>query len=202
MENIILTSSGFSNPRIMDRVKGYFDGDTHKKKVAIVTTASEDKERNEFAVLAKFQFKEAGFGETAFFDIEKQDPEDLREFDVIYVNGGNTYYLLRWTKKSGFDYVLGKFVGNGGLYIGVSAGSIIAGPSIKVLDYTKGDPNGIGLTDLSAMGFISKAIVPHYEMHDEKAVVAYEKESGVEVVRLRDGIALVGAAGGKFELIN
>jgi dipeptidase E len=186
----------------MDRVREYFGGDTHKKKAAIITTASEDKERNEFAVLARFQFKEAGFGETAFFDIEKQDPEELRDFDVIYVNGGNTYYLLYWTKKSGFDFVLRKFVTNGGLYVGVSAGSIIAGPSIEVLDYTKGDPNDINFTDLSGMGFISQAIIPHYEMHDEKAITAYEKKSGVEVVRLRDGIALLGAAGGGFELIR
>lgn len=202
MNNIILTSSGFSNPAIMNRVEEFFGGDLGGKKVAIVTTASEDKEKNEFAVLAYSQLSEMGFGSVIFFDIERQNPQELIDFDVIYVNGGNTYYLLYWTKKSGFDGVVKEFLRGGGLYIGVSAGSLIAGISIEVLNYTKGDPNSIELKDFSAMKFIQKAIKPHYMQESEEAISEYEKASGVEVVRLADGMALIGEDGGEFYLMK
>lgn len=202
MKNIFLTSSGFSNPAIMDRVEEFFGGNLGDKKVAILTTASEDKEKNEFAVLAFSQLKGMGFGDVIFFDLEKQDPQELLDFEVVYVNGGNTYYLLHWTKKSGFDIVIKEFLQKGGLYIGVSAGSIIAGPSIEVLNYTKGDPNTIGLKDFSAMKLIQKAIEPHYTQEGEEAILAYEKASGIEAVRLADGMALVGEMGEEFDLIK
>lgn len=160
------------------------------------------KEKNEFAVLAFSQLKGMGFGDVIFFDLEKQDPQELLDFEVVYVNGGNTYYLLHWTKKSGFDIVIKEFLQKGGLYIGVSAGSIIAGPSIEVLNYTKGDPNTIGLKDFSAMKLIQKAIEPHYTQEGEEAILAYEKASGIEAVRLADGMALVGEMGEEFDLIK
>jgi len=202
MNNIILTSSGFSNPGIAKKIDDFFSGDLRDRKVAIITTASEDKEKNEFAVLALSQLREMGFGDVIFFDIEKQDPQELLDYDVVYVNGGNTYYLLYWTKKSGFDIVVKKLLQKGGLYIGVSAGSIIAGPSIEVVNYTKGDPNEIGLTDFFAMNLVQKAIKPHYANESEDTVLAYEKASGVEVVRLADGMALVGEVGERFDLIK
>jgi len=202
MNNIILTSSGFSNPEIMKKVEEYFDEKLSDKKVAIITTASEDKEKNEFAILAYSQFREMGLENVIFFDIEKQNPRELSDFDIIYVNGGNTYYLLDWTRKSGFDSVVKEFLQKGGLYIGVSAGSIIAGPSIEILNYTKGDPNLIGLTDLSAMGLTSSVIEPHYTRESEGAVLEYEKESGEEVIRLTDGMAWAGSFGGEFYLIK
>jgi len=202
MKNIFLTSSGFSNPAIMDWVEEFFGGDLGDKKAAIITTASEDKEKNAFAVLAFSQFKEMGFGDVTFFDLEKQDPQELLDFEVVYVNGGNTYYLLHWTKKSGFDIVIKEFLQKGGLYVGVSAGSLIAGVSIEILNYTKGDPNTIGLKDFSAMKLTQKAIEPHYTQEGEEAILAYEKASGIEVVRLADGMALIGGVGGGFDLMK
>ena len=202
MNNIILTSSGFSNPAIMNRVEEFFGGDLSGKKVAIITTASEDKEKNEFAVLAYSQLNRMGFGDVIFFGIEKQNPQELMAFDIIYVNGGNTYYLLYWTKKNGFDRVAKEFLRGGGLYIGVSAGSLIAGVSIEVLNYTKGDPNWIGLKDFSAMELTQRAIEPHYTQESEEAILKYQKASGVEVVRLADGMALVGEDGGEFHLMK
>lgn len=202
MNNIVLTSSGFSNPKFMEIVKKYFKGDLDDKKVSIITTASEDKEKNEFAVSAFSQLKEMGFVNVIFFDIEKQNPNELLDSDVIYVNGGNTYNLLYWTRQSGFDIVVKEFLQKGGFYIGVSAGSIIAGPSIELLNYTKGDTNEVGLTDFSAIGLTDKAIVPHYSIIREMAVAQYEQTSGIEVVRLKDGAAWVGKSGENWTILK
>lgn len=196
MKNIILTSTGFENPEIMEVVKDFWRNDVADKKVAIITTASEEKEENEFAVLARSQFFEMGFESVIFFDIEIQSPEELAGFDVIYVNGGNTYFLLHWAKKSGFDKLIVDFVGRGGLYVGVSAGSLIAGNSIEVLDYVGGDENLIGLRDLSGVGLLEYTIRPHYDKEKmEQAILEYEKNSDVEVMRFADGEAVITGVG-------
>jgi dipeptidase E len=203
MKNIILTSTGFENPEIMEVVKDFWRNDVADRKVAIITTASEKKEENEFAVLARLQFFEMGFKNVIFFDIEKQGSGELVEFDIIYVNGGNTYFLLYWAKKSGFDRMIVNFVERGGLYVGVSAGSLIVGPSIDVINYTGGDENLVGLKDFSGIGFINKAVVPHYNKEaDESAILRYENNSGVEVVRLADGEAIVVGLGEKSYFIK
>src|SRR5690349_12841403 len=55
----------------------------------------------------------------------------LAGFDVLYVQGGNTFYLLDRMRRSGADGIIHKLVAaHGMVYCGVSAGSIIAGPDI------------------------------------------------------------------------
>lgn len=205
MNNIILTSTGFSNPKILKEAKKFFGFDISalsEKKAVIITTASADKEKNEFALLAYSQLSDMGFGEVAFFDFEKGYARELLDFDLIYMNGGNTYYLLDWIKRSNFDEIVKEFLQKGGLYIGVSAGSIVAGPSIEVLNFTGGDENAAGLTDFSGLGLIDKAIAPHYIKEEEAAIEKYEEASGVEVIRLADGMAAIGTAGGDFYILD
>jgi len=56
----------------------------------------------------------------------------IDEYDVIYMCGGNTIYLLQQLQKTGsYDLIIEK-VRAGKPYIGTSAGSIVAGPKIPV----------------------------------------------------------------------
>ncbi len=54
-----------------------------------------------------------------------------------------------------------KAVEKGILYVGISAGSVIASSSIAHISFL--DENDIGLADFSALGFVCEKIVPHYE---------------------------------------
>ncbi len=51
-------------------------------------------------------------------------------FDVIYFTGGDTGHLLRRIKNTGFDAIIKKMVYANKVYVGASAGSIIATPNI------------------------------------------------------------------------
>jgi peptidase E len=73
--------------------------------------------------------------------------DQLSDADVIYVDGGNTFYLQRHMIETGFwDAALPAMEG-GCLYIGASAGGIVAGKSIGTA-YWKGwdDPRAAGET--------------------------------------------------------
>jgi peptidase E len=51
--------------------------------------------------------------------------EELSTYDTIYFCGGNTQYLLKRINDTGFNSSIKCFVENGGVYVGVSAGSIV-----------------------------------------------------------------------------
>jgi len=59
--------------------------------------------------------------------------------DVLYVDGGNTFYLQRYLLQTGFWDTLEttQFFARGGLYVGASAGAIVAGRSVSTA-YWKG----------------------------------------------------------------
>ena len=50
---------------------------------------------------------------------------NINEFDVMYMMGGNTFYLLNIIRKTGFDKNIKEFINSGKIYVGSSAGSEI-----------------------------------------------------------------------------
>jgi len=116
-------------------------------------------------------------------DLDGKNEEDLRNLlkniDVVYVQGGNTFYLIDAIRKSGFEKALREFLNNGGRYIGVSAGTLVAGRSIKFAEGA--DLNEINMTDYSGMGLVDLIIDVHCESGSNKD----------EVVKLTDNQAIL-----------
>lgn len=51
--------------------------------------------------------------------------EELQRYDVVYLCGGNTHYLLKRINDTKFNKSLTEYINGNGLVIGVSAGSLI-----------------------------------------------------------------------------
>lgn len=51
--------------------------------------------------------------------------EELKQYDIVYLCGGRTKYLLERMNDTGFSHVLMQYIADGGMVIGVSAGSLI-----------------------------------------------------------------------------
>jgi dipeptidase E len=87
---------------------------------------------------------------------------ELDNFDVIFVSGGNTFYLLQQAQKSGFIEVIKDLVNQDKTYIGSSAGSCIAGPNIEA---TRAIDNALLATELrGTTGFkmVNFVVFPHW----------------------------------------
>ena len=87
--------------------------------------------------------------------------EKLMKDDMIFVGGGNTFFLLQELKRSGADQIIAQEVEKGKFYIGESAGAIAACPDIgysAVMDVPDKAP---GLTDYTGMGLVDFYVVPH-----------------------------------------
>ena len=83
----------------------------------------------------------------------------IDEYDIIYMCGGNTIYLLQQLQQTGsFDLIKSKVLA-GKPYIGTSAGSIAA--CTKIPDYLE-DAEGIELDDYTGLAFCDLLFVPHW----------------------------------------
>jgi len=187
---LLLTSAGFFNPKVADMAIGVL-GNTINKKVAIVTTAAGGKETNVYSKLAKEQLDKMGFQDVDFVDLEVQGADHFSGYDVIYVCGGNTFKLLKFARETDFKSAILKVLNRGGLYIGVSAGSLIVGPSVQIANEISADRNDVGVSDFTGMGIVDKILFPHYESKYEMEIKNFELKNNVTVTRLTNNQAVM-----------
>ena len=86
----------------------------------------------------------------------------LGEVDALFVGGGNTYALLKRVREAGLLDPIRARVRAGMPYVGSSAGSNLAGPTIL----TTNDWNVVGSTAFEALGLVPFNINPHYRETD------------------------------------
>lgn len=189
MGTILLTSTGLSNQAILKSFQK-LTNENGLRSVAIVTTASEGKEENKYANLAKGQLESLGFNAT-YADFELYPAFDFSSYDAIYVCGGNTFKLLKYAGEADFGTSIKSLLERGGAYIGVSAGTIILSPTIDVANEITPDPNEIRLADLKGFNIIPFHIILHFDESQEEDVAAFEKKYGVTVERLHNSQAIL-----------
>ena len=89
----------------------------------------------------------------------REDPlATLGSVEAIFAGGGNTYALLKRLRESGLLPAIRERVLGGLPYLGSSAGSNVAGPTIL----TTNDWNVVGLDRFEALGLVPFNINPHY----------------------------------------
>lgn len=85
--------------------------------------------------------------------------------DCIFVCGGSTFFLLQELKRKGVDQLIAQHIEQGKLYMGTSAGSLLAQTDIIAdgVDDPKFGPELNG--DFSALGVIDFYLYVHYGSH-------------------------------------
>lgn len=69
-----------------------------------------------------------------WLDLKNKTIDDLKNFDAVYIGGGNTYKLLQMIYEANFDKALTEFLRRGGNIYGGSAGAIIMGKNISIVN--------------------------------------------------------------------
>jgi len=91
--------------------------------------------------------------------------KSISNADAIFVCGGSTFFLMQELKRKGIDKLISQHIEKGKLYMGTSAGSLIAQKDIVAdgVDDPKFGPHLNG--DYSALGFIDFYLYVHYGSH-------------------------------------
>ena len=163
------------------------------KRVLFVPFALHDMDK--YAAQACARFEQMGF-ELASIHKAAEPAQAVREADAIFIGGGNTFRLLKTLYDNDLVEVIRERVRAGMPYIGSSAGSNVAAPTIR----TTNDMPIVQPPSFEALGLVRFQINPHYLDADpnsthkgetrEERLVQFLEENETPVVGLREGAML------------
>ena len=187
---LLLTSSGMSGTK--EEILSVISKPADKIRVAYIITASKVESDTSYLDKDRQLMKEAGFN-VEDIDIEGKNKNQLMKIlgavDIIYVQGGNAFYLLKQMRRSGFNKIIKKLLRKGIVYIGVSAGSIVAGRTIETAGW-KRDKDKFGLLNLKGLKLIKSNIFVHYKPEDAEMIKQKSERIKKELRILTDQQAL------------
>ena len=163
LKNMILTSSLYES---IELVKKFLDKNTESKKILFIPTAANVEEYKKYMHLTQKAFEDFGY-EVENFDVsvfsEEIAKEKLSKAKIVFISGGNTFYLLQELKRKNLITYLKERIENGLLYIGESAGSVIAAPDIEYASVIDDKTVATELDDYTGLNLVDFYIVPHFE---------------------------------------
>ena len=163
LKNVILTSSLYES---IELVKKFLDKNIESKKILFIPTATNVDEYKKYIHLTQKAFEDFGY-EVENFDVsifsEEIAKEKLSQAKIVFISGGNTFYLLQELKRKNLITYLKERIENGLLYIGESAGSVIAAPDIEYASVIDDKTVATELDDYAGLNLVDFYIVPHFE---------------------------------------
>ena len=191
---LLISNSTLHERRYLDHAeKEILDFVGPRTSVLFVPYAVYD--RRAYATKAQERFREMGLSLASIHDVSNM-PRAIDEAEVIFVGGGNTFRLLKGLHDHDLLGQIRRRVATGMPYIGSSAGSIVACPTLK----TTKDMPVVQPPSFEALGLVPFQISPHYLDPDpasthmgetqEERIMQFLEENEEPVVGLREGSLL------------
>lgn len=132
MSKLMLVSAFAPVSHLLERIEPNLKG----KTVTFIPTASMKDSTGFFNRMAKWKLRALGLN-VQEIDVAVASYHDIKttiaSSSMIYVTGGNTFYLLQSLRYSSSDELIAQAVREGKTYIGESAGAVVAGPNIEYI---------------------------------------------------------------------
>ena len=151
--------------------------------------------RDKYAETAQQRFAKMGYALSSIHTAANPK-QAIAETDAVFIGGGNTFRLLKALYEFDLLGPIRERVENGMPYIGSSAGSNVAGPTIR----TTNDMPIVQPPSFDALGLVSFQLNPHYLDPDpnskhmgetrEERILQFLEENDTPVVGLREGAML------------
>ncbi len=149
-------------------------------------------DRDAYAAKTRTRFNAMGYELDSIHELLDQ-PRAVKDAAAIFIGGGNTFRLLKALYDFQILTLIREKVEDGMPYVGSSAGSNVAGPTIK----TTNDMPIVEPPSFQALNLVSFQINPHYLDPDpdskhmgetrEERILQFLEENDTPVVSLREG---------------
>jgi dipeptidase E len=194
---LYLSSYRIPTPEDLYKLLDKTPGET---KVAIIPNAKDyyaDRARK-FKIEEMRQFIQALGLQAGIVDLKEYESplevkSTLKNFDMVWVSGGNTFCLRYEMQRSGFDTVIKELLDDGLVYAGESAGSCVAGTSLKGLENAD-EPAFAEAEVWEGLGLIPHFVLPHADNPMFAEDTAQTRELYIDdesLIELKDSQALV-----------
>ena len=144
-----------------------------------------EKDRNKFIELW-FQIINVDIKNEQYTDISKK----LESVDIIFVAGGNVFYLLQEMKKNNIDILINAFVKGWKTYIWSSAWSIVAGPDIWLFRNIDSLQDAPELSSYKWINLTDYVVIPHCDNDKFKNKINKAVEENInhrfQIIKLND----------------
>lgn len=158
-------------------------------------------DRDGYAAKARERFGAMGYTVESAHAVENAH-EAIKRVDAFFIGGGNTFRLLKALQDLELIEAIRRRVREEGVpYIGSSAGSNVAGPTIK----TTKDMPIVQPRSFEAIGLVPFQISPHFQDPDptskhmgetqEERIIQFLEENETPVLGMREGAWVVAEAG-------
>lgn len=152
-------------------------------------------DHDKYAATAQARFQKMGYQLTSIHTAEDAIAA-VEKTEAIFIGGGNTFRLLKTLQEGGLIKPIRDRVTHGMPYIGSSAGSNVAAPTIR----TTNDMPIVEPPSFNALNLVSFQINPHYLDPDpnsrhmgetrEERIMQFLEENDTPVIGLREGAML------------
>ncbi len=157
-------------------------------------------DRDGYAAKARERFQAIGYKMESAHSVEDAI-EAISRTDAFFIGGGNTFRLLKALQDFDLIEPIRRRVREGTPYIGSSAGSNVAGPTIR----TTNDMPIVQPCSFEALGLVPFQICPHFQDPDpnsrhmgetqEERIVQFLEENETPVLGLREGAWVLAETG-------
>lgn len=161
MKRIFLTSKA---NLVLEKLAGLANINPKNTSVAFIPTAADPYEDKSFVDEDRQKLLELGYQVTDI-DLKIHTYETLTEilspFNIIFVAGGNSFYLLEKCLEVNFKKILEDLLEEK-IYIGSSAGAVILGPNIEPYKNMDDPSKAQKLESYSGINIINFLVLPHF----------------------------------------
>lgn len=197
---ILLTSAGIANKSIAKALFGLVGKDPKDTSLVFIPTASNVEEGDKSWLIDDLMnLKKLGLKSIDITDISAVDEKTWRprmeNADVLFFEGGDTFYLMEWINKSGLKALMPELLKNK-VYVGVSAGSMVTSKDLALkisqvvyeedLNRTE-DIAGLNLVDFYFLPHLNS---PYFKNLREDFVREATKEMSEKIYAMDDNSAL------------
>ncbi len=202
MRKLLLTS--VFTPELAQELIKLLPTPPSETKLAFIATASEVEADKGYVLRDRAALEGMGFAE--IIEVDLKVPEDLAKLDecgAVFVEGGNTFYLLKWIRESKFDVKLKELLANDKVYVGVSAGSIVVGTSIEISGVGRtADKNQGYVEDLRGLRQVPFMVAVHMNSEEKIYFDQFARSRPLRpIIGIEDGMAII-CEGDRFRIVG
>ncbi|MET1247728.1 Type 1 glutamine amidotransferase-like domain-containing protein [Sporolactobacillus sp. STCC-11] len=193
-----LLLSGGGDAKQSSEINAFFASINNKAKPLLYIPLAGDPEYRSYESCLNYVkkvFNPLGIDRiTMWTELDNKTFEQLLNFSAVYLSGGLTVKLLSHFGVH-FRRILKEYFVNGGIIYGQSAGAIVLGKTINVLDQAENDIDGLNLVS-------DYSLSCHYQKEHNSLISRYVQRNNQKVIALPEGTALYQTREEMFQIVG